>query len=148
MKLEQERAKLAQRERVLQVTHLNLTQSHGGFSPYVRGLARQGLPGVWVTGLTVDGQPLQLSLSGRALKKELVPDYVRRLNAEPAFAGKTFAGLDMKPVSADGEKVPASMVAMADPAALASKKALPASGGVLEFHLVAERTKPEETASP
>ena len=35
-------------------------------------------------------------VAGRALSAELVPAYIRRLNAEPAFQGRSFASLTIE----------------------------------------------------
>ena len=69
--------------------------SGAGFSEYLRGLGRQVVSGLWLTGFAVSAGGVDMSLRGRALDKSLLPDYVRRLNAEKAFAGKSFAGLRM-----------------------------------------------------
>ena len=104
--VEMARARLALRERVLAATQLNLAEPGGGFSRYLTGLARQSVPGLWITQLGIDATGKNLSLAGQTLRQEAVPEYVRRLKAEPAFAGKTFAGLDM-----DAGTVPASTAA-------------------------------------
>lgn len=66
-----------------------------GFGDYLNGLARQSREGLWLTGFTVSAGGGGMVLRGRTLDKGMLPEYVQRLNAEPAFAGKSFAGLQM-----------------------------------------------------
>jgi type II secretory pathway pseudopilin PulG len=66
-----------------------------GFGDYLTGLARQSRDGLWLSGFTVAADGSGMVLRGRTLDKSLLPDYVRRLNSEPAFSGKSFAGMQM-----------------------------------------------------
>ena len=63
-----------------------------GFSTYLAALARQTTAGVWLTGIEIGGD---LVIRGRALDGELVPAYIRRLNREEAFAGRSVSELRM-----------------------------------------------------
>jgi hypothetical protein len=63
-----------------------------GFSTYLAALARQTSAGVWLTGIDIGGD---LVIRGRALDGELVPAYIRRLNREEAFAGRSVSELRM-----------------------------------------------------
>lgn len=63
-----------------------------GFSHYLAALARQRQPGVWLTGIQIDGA---LVLRGRALDGDQVPAYIRGLNREEAFAGRAVSELRM-----------------------------------------------------
>lgn len=84
--------------KTLAQTQLALKQSgaleSGGFSPYFQAMARQIVDGLWLTGITVASNDLRIS--GRALKPELVPIYIRRLGNEPAMRGRQFSTLDMR----------------------------------------------------
>lgn len=64
-----------------------------GFSPQLRALAVQGLPGIWLTGIEFrrDG----FRLDGRALDPARLPDYLALLSARPALHGLPFTGLSM-----------------------------------------------------
>jgi len=78
-----------------------------GFSGVMRALARQSVDGLWLTGFRLASPGNELTLDGRALDPELLPAYIRRLNAEPVFRGRTFAALRMsvpevKPGAVDG----------------------------------------------
>lgn len=66
----------------------------GGFTPYFQAMARQIVDGLWLTGITVASSDMRIS--GRALKPELVPIYIRRLGAEPAMHGRQFSTLEMR----------------------------------------------------
>lgn len=84
--------------KTLTQTQVALKQSgaleSGGFSPYFQAMARQIVDGLWLTGITVASSDMRIS--GRALKPELVPIYIRRLGAEPAMHGRQFSTLEMR----------------------------------------------------
>ncbi|MBE0597168.1 MAG: PilN domain-containing protein [Desulfuromonadales bacterium] len=63
----------------------------GGFSPYLAGLARQTVPGVWLRRISLQGGGKEITLEGSAARPEAVPRLVQQLAAEPAFAGVEFA---------------------------------------------------------
>lgn len=73
-------------------------QTAGGrrFSEVMRGLARQSMNGLWLTGFAAGGETLEIR--GRMTEASLLPDYIRRLNGEPAFQGRRFDTLDMKDI--------------------------------------------------
>lgn len=69
-----------------------------GYADYLLALSRQGARGsnaLWITGFKVlpDGQ---LELQGRMSEARALPDYLRRLNEEPLFRGRSFAQLSVK----------------------------------------------------
>ncbi len=76
-----------------------------GFSPYLKAFARQTVEGLWLTGFSVSGS--EMAISGRTLKPELVPEYIRRLSEEPVMQGRKFAMLEMRqpeaPPAKDGK---------------------------------------------
>lgn len=74
----------------------------GALSPYLRALARQNLNGLWLTGFELTGK--DMVLSGRALRAELVPEYLRRLGREPVMQGRQFAMLSMQEPKGAEEK--------------------------------------------
>ena len=75
-----------------------------GYSEYLRAFARQSVHGLWLTGFSITGDAVQLGLSGAALKPDLVPAYIRRLNREKVMRGKAFAALQMQQPKAEGGK--------------------------------------------
>ena len=64
-----------------------------GYAGYFKALARQNLPGVWLTGVSIGAAGNELSVQGRALDPALVPAYLGRLAREPVMRGKGFANL-------------------------------------------------------
>lgn len=64
-----------------------------GFSPQLRALAVQGLPGVWLTGIEFrrDG----FRLDGRALEATRIPDYLALLSSRPALHGLSMTGVSI-----------------------------------------------------
>lgn len=81
----------------------------GGFSEQFRAFARQSAAGLWLTGFTLSGAGKDILIEGRALRAELVPAYIRRLNDEPAFRGRSLATLRIEEAAevAPGGKPPA-----------------------------------------
>jgi hypothetical protein len=65
-------------------------------SEYLLALARQAHPSVWITGLAVSADERAIELRGRMLDASVLPDYLRRLNAEARFKGRSFARLEIK----------------------------------------------------
>lgn len=87
--------KLKVREEILDVIKHASTSSNSGFSLTMRALARQKLDGLWLTGFDIDTRLDSLTIKGRALQPELVPQYIEKLRAESAFQGKSFAALNI-----------------------------------------------------
>lgn len=66
-----------------------------GFSPYLEGLARQILTGVWLREIAIRNGGNDLYLAGSTLDPKLVPRYLGRLSNESAFAGTDFRSFEM-----------------------------------------------------
>lgn len=91
----------------------SLAADGGTVANIMRGFSRQRIEGVWLTGFNVG--PAGFDMRGRLLDPALLPAYIRRLNAEPAFRGRNFAALDMQgvvpqPVVAAQNSVPVPTV--------------------------------------
>ena len=69
-----------------------------GYSGFLLALSRQTRPSLWLTGFTVAADGRALELRGRMTDPRRLPDYLRRLNAEPLFKGREFAQLSLKTV--------------------------------------------------
>ncbi len=95
-----------------------------GFSDQLRAFARQSFEGVWLTGLSIATAGRDVSIEGRALQADYVPNYLKRLNGESAMGGHPFSELVIQ------EPVP-------DPAAKTSVRP-----NYVEFRLT---TKPDAT---
>jgi len=67
-----------------------------GYSLYFSSFSRQIVDGLWLTGVDINGAGQQIGLRGRALRADLVPEYLKRLGRESEMKSKTFATLDMK----------------------------------------------------
>ena len=74
-----------------------------GFSETFRAFARQAMDGLWLTQISVDGDSKGLSLTGRALRAELVPEYVDRLRRESTLRGYSFGSLEISAESSTDE---------------------------------------------
>ncbi len=85
-----------------------------GFSEYLRGFARQVPQGLWLTGFKIGAGGRDMEVRGRMVSPPLLTEYVRRLNAEVAFRGHSFAGLEIqrpqveRPATAAAGSVPAA----------------------------------------
>lgn len=66
-----------------------------GHADYLRGLARRSVANLWLTGFSVGPDGTRMEIRGRTLDPALLPEYIRRLNAEPAFRGHRFAALSL-----------------------------------------------------
>ncbi|MCX8003698.1 MAG: PilN domain-containing protein [Burkholderiaceae bacterium] len=82
----------------------------GGFTAALRALASGQTPGVWLTGIRIDHQGPQLVLEGKALHAARVPAFIAHLEKLPAFAGTSFATLELKPAEEAGATAPATAV--------------------------------------
>lgn len=67
-----------------------------GFAEYLRGFARQVPKGLWLTGFTIGAGGSDMEIRGRMLNAAMLPEYIRRLNGEKAFQGRSFAALTIK----------------------------------------------------
>lgn len=67
-----------------------VSDPNAGYSGFLRAFARQALPGVWLTGIRIDAGAQQLTLTGRTLQPELLPEYIRRLGDEERLKGRSF----------------------------------------------------------
>jgi hypothetical protein len=87
-------------------TALDSGQAGGvqGYSEYLLALSRQTRSNLWLTAFSVAPDGRALELGGRMTDPRQLPDYLKRLNAEPLFKGREFAQLSLKAI----EPAPAS----------------------------------------
>ncbi len=78
---------------VLETLRQGLAADVPPFADYLRGLARQSMTGLWITGFVWDATSDSMEIRGRTTDPALLPEYIRRLNREPAFRGHAFAAL-------------------------------------------------------
>jgi len=95
-------AALASRQEVMSTLQDGVIGDTRGFSAHLTAFARQSFSGLWLTGLRVASAGQDVVLEGRAMRPELVPNYLRRLNREEVMRGHAFAELEMRrPESAE-----------------------------------------------
>lgn len=74
--------------------HFTELETGAGLAPYLAALARQPVEGLWLTGLSVG--PEGVDLHGGATDPALVPRLIERLGQEPVFIGREFRGLQLR----------------------------------------------------
>ncbi|HIV73428.1 MAG TPA: PilN domain-containing protein [Candidatus Aquabacterium excrementipullorum] len=72
-----------------------------GYSEYLMALGRQAQPNVWVTGLVVQQNGRQLTLSGRMTDPGFLPAYLSRLENEAQFKGRRFNQVEIGSVTSE-----------------------------------------------
>lgn len=108
-------ARLAQRKGLLEDVKTGVGGDARGYSRYLTALAREAMPGVWLTGVNIDGKASALVIKGRALDSALVPAYLRALNREAPIAGQRVNELQL--TAREGAKSAASAPAKDTPPA-------------------------------
>lgn len=100
-----ESAASAQAE-ILETVKNGVLGNADGYSEYLRAFARQAVGGLWLTGFVIEGDGVDMTLSGAALNPQLVPAYIRRLGKEPVMQGRTFSSLRIQlPLAAAAQPV-------------------------------------------
>lgn len=80
-----------------------------GFSEHLIAFARQHVAGVWLTGVSIQGGGVDLTVEGRASDPELLPKYLQKLSAENSLSGTRFQTFVMnRPDEEPDEKKAAS----------------------------------------
>jgi len=88
-------AQVAARKSTLESLGVGVAAEDTRYTEYMRALARQSLAGLWLTGFRVARGGAEIEISGGALRPELVPSYLRRLEQERALQGRAFDSLSM-----------------------------------------------------
>jgi len=78
--------------------------SSQGFAQFLRAFARQTPNGLWLTGFTLSEGGREMEIHGRMLQPASLPEYIRRLNGETTFHGRSFASLDIRRTDFDKAK--------------------------------------------
>lgn len=86
---------LVSRQTAMGVLERGLGRGATAYSAYLRGFARETPAGVWLTGFTVGEDGKGLEIRGRTTDPALVAEYIRRLAGDAAFAGRSFAAMQM-----------------------------------------------------
>jgi len=108
-------SRLKEREDLLGVLRTGGLGNTDGFAKYLGALARQSVPGVWLTGLSIGGDESELRLNGRVLHSDLVPAYIRVLNKEEVMRGRRIA--EMRLTAREEAAPPATAAPGANPGA-------------------------------
>lgn len=69
--------------------------NRNGFANYLQAFSRQALDGLWLTGFTVGGAG-EVAIQGRVISADLLPEYIQKMNKEPALQGRAFSALEMR----------------------------------------------------
>lgn len=138
------RASLDTRQQLVQLFNAGGLAASSGFAEDFRALARQSLDGVWLTGFQIGAD--DLLIRGRLFDQSLLPVYVRRIEAEPVFKGRSFAALEMQEIAevkaetaSRGTNGAAGVTARGAPVGSAAVRAQPRS---IEFVLRSQAAPP------
>ena len=112
------RLMLTARGEVLKTLQQQMGPGANAYSEYLRGLARQNINGLRLVGFRYQGADGGMEIQGQTLNPALIPEYIRRLNKEPAFQGRAFSALQL----AEGKTEPLTPPA-ATPAQTGAKRA-------------------------
>jgi Tfp pilus assembly protein PilN len=84
---------------LVQFDQLVLRQ-RGGFAEQFRALAEQHVPGLWLEGVTVNGEG-QIEIRGITLDAKLVPVYLQQLEKREGLSATPFETVSMERVAVD-----------------------------------------------
>ena len=93
--------KVKEREDILGIQKGGGIGQGRGFSEYMRAFARQSVSGLWLTNFNMSGGGSKMIVVGRALRPDLVPDYLKRLGNERIMRGQPFSTLEMQVTKVD-----------------------------------------------
>lgn len=93
--LTETRQLLASQKEVLLTLQQRLDPHGESFAEYLRGFARQSVAGLWLTSIAVDTASHGMEIRGRTVDPALLPEYIHRMNKEPAFQGRAFSALKL-----------------------------------------------------
>lgn len=123
---------LATRGEVIDLLKKNLGPGALSYAEFLRGLARQSVSGLWLTGFAMESAG-SMEISGRTFTPALVPEYILRLNREPVFQGHAFSALTLAAHKPDAPTPPGQSAATGQPEPyefkLVPRKALGESDG-------------------
>ena len=81
---------IAAREQVAGLLKQGNFANTKGYSDLFIALARQHVPGIWLTTFNIVGAGEKITLKGRSNTPELVPQYMQKLSKEKSLAGREF----------------------------------------------------------
>lgn len=74
----------------------SMSSSSFGYSDFLTALGRQPQSGLWITGLSIQGDGSDVALTGRMTDPAVLPMYLRKLEQEERFRGRRFAQLELR----------------------------------------------------
>lgn len=92
--LERERA---QRVALAELVTHSVDRDEGGYAPYLRQLALDHDPALWLTSIQIGDGGKRVELEGRARDASDVPRFLEQLATRERFAGHRFGGFEMTP---------------------------------------------------
>lgn len=107
--LDESRIRLESRTQVLALLRKGMSSDNDSPADFMRGFARQIPPGLWLTAFAINTDSGALEIHGRTIEPRQIPEYVRRLNAEQAFQGRTFSALEITSPARTGDAPPAAV---------------------------------------
>lgn len=137
-------------QQILQTVRQSRANPDKGYAALMRAFAKQSIDGLWLTSFDYDSQSEKLSIAGRTLQADLVPQYISHLSIEPALKGKSFSALNMQLPKVADIKTPALQTNTRAASSPAISNTLPSEAPkYIEFALQStqEITFPENTVS-
>lgn len=93
--LDKLRAQIEARDAVMAAAGSGAPVPGNGYVDVLKALARRTTQGIWLTGISVSASG-SLELTGRAIDRAIVAEYLRRLNEEQVLAGRSFSGMKIQ----------------------------------------------------
>lgn len=84
-----------EKQELLDLLQTAQTRKIKGYSGFFDALARENVPGLWLTSFGFKEGGDIVYLKGESLKAEYVPEMIKKLSQEPVFQGKTFELFDL-----------------------------------------------------
>jgi len=94
--LESMDAMLIGRNEIMTVLNSGTLGDTQGVSEYFRAFARESVDGLWLTGFSIEGAGKDITIEGRTLRAELVPDYISQLRHQDVLRGHSFGTLNVQ----------------------------------------------------
>jgi Fimbrial assembly protein (PilN) len=89
-RLEQADSELSEKEASLRLISGTELGDAEGFARHLKSLARQTMPGLWLTNIALSAKGDRIWLQGEALRADLVPTYLQELADEEPFEHQRF----------------------------------------------------------
>jgi hypothetical protein len=90
-----EKKRLEARSKVVATLTMRAHSNTDGFSSHLEGLAKQRLPRLWLSQVTLFHGGTDVTLKGSTYDEEQVPQFLQRLSSEEGFGGTGFSSFLM-----------------------------------------------------